>query len=132
MRLSDRASSPHVLFLEFLPDAESLALVDPKVVPLSLLHPLLDAVDEFGAFGVVHNDLNLGNIIFSPRYQPTRAAIIDFGEAGVREEEDEFEWAGIVEECADSTWIRKRFRRALGIDLSISRQQIALAYEPRE
>ena len=39
--------------------------------------------------------------LFSPGYQPTCAAIIDFGEAGVREEEDKFYWAGIVEECAD-------------------------------
>ena len=72
-------------------DDEPLALINPKVIPLSLLQPLLDAVDNFGAFGVVHTDLNPGNIIFSPGYQPARAAIIDFGEAGVREEEDEFE-----------------------------------------
>ena len=50
---------------------------------------------------MVHTDHSPGNIIFSPGYQPTRAAIIGFGEAGVREEEDEFEWAEIVEECAD-------------------------------
>ena len=118
LQLSDRAISPHVLFLEFLQDAESLALVNPNVVPLSLPQPLLDAVDEFGALGVVHTDLNPGNIVFSPGYQPTRAAIIDFG---VREGEDEFEWAEVVEECADSIWIRKRLRRALEIDLSISR-----------
>jgi len=124
LQLSDRAISPHVLFLEFLPDAEPLALVDPNIVPLSLLQPLLDAVDEFGAFGVVHTDLNPGNIIFFPGYQPTRAAIIDFGEAGVREEEDEFEWARIVEECADSIWLRKRLRGALRIDLSISRPSV--------
>ena len=120
LQLSGRAISPHVLFLEFLLDAEPLALVNPKVISLSLLQPLLDAVDEFGNFGVVHTDLNPGNIIFSPGYQPTRAAIIDFGQGGVREEEDESEWAKTVEECADSIWLRKQLRRALGIDLSTS------------
>ena len=69
-------------------------------------------------------DHNPEHIIFSPGYQPTRAAIIGFGEAGVREEEDEFEWAEIVEECADSIWVRKRLRRALGIDLSISQSSV--------
>ena len=62
--------------------------------------------------------------LFSPGYQPTCAAIIDFGEAGVREEEDKFDWAGIVEECADFIWIRKPLRRALEIDLSISQPSI--------
>ena len=123
LQLSDRTISPHVLLLEFLPDAKSLDLVD-LVVPLSLLQPLLDAVDEFGALGVVHTDLNPGNILFSPGYQPTRAVIIDFGEAGVREEEDDLKWAEIVEECADSIWIRKRLQRALGIDLSNGRPSI--------
>ena len=125
LRLSDRAISPHVLFLEFLPDAESLALVNPKVVSLSLLQSLLDAADKFGPLGVVHTDLNPGNIIFSPGYQPTRAAIIDFGEAGVREEEDdESEWAEIVKHNRDSVWLCKVLQRTLGIDLNISRPSV--------
>lgn len=76
LQLSDRTISPHVLLLEFLPDAKSLDFID-LVVPLSLLQPLLDAMDEFGALGVVHTDLNPGNILFSPGYLPTRAVIID-------------------------------------------------------
>ena len=125
LQLSDRAISPHVLFLEFLPDAETLALVNPKVVSLSVLQPLLDAADKFGPLGVVHTDLNPGNIIFSPGYQPTRATIIDFGQAGVREEEDdESEWAEIVKHNRDSVWLCKVLQRTLGIDLSISRPSV--------
>ena len=53
-----------------------------------------------------------------------QSSTLVIGEAGVREEEDEFEWAGIVEECVDSIWIPKRLRRALGIDLSIPQPAI--------
>ncbi|KAF5364703.1 hypothetical protein D9758_005525 [Tetrapyrgos nigripes] len=120
LNLSDRAVSPHFLLLEYIPDALKLDAIDPKSnhVDLALLHSLVETVRQFGLFGVVHTDLNPGNILFSPGKMPTRGVVIDFGESGVREEEDEEEWREIVDQNADVYWVKKRLENQLGVKLS--------------
>ncbi|KAJ7603403.1 hypothetical protein DFH06DRAFT_924397, partial [Mycena polygramma] len=87
-----RVLSPRVLLLEYIPDAISLRDIDPSVIPadskLELGNFLIKTAHRFAEFGVVHTDVNPGNILFTPVACPTRAVIIDFGESGVRRDED--------------------------------------------
>ncbi|KIL61608.1 hypothetical protein M378DRAFT_166726 [Amanita muscaria Koide BX008] len=114
LQVPQRAFAPHALLLEFIPDVKTLDQVDPKVVPPNLIHSLLETTKEFGKLGVVHTDLNPGNILFSPSDHPLRAVIIDFGESGVREDETDEEWQEIVDQNRDPVWMRKRLQQFLG------------------
>ncbi|KAF8070038.1 hypothetical protein FPV67DRAFT_1485947 [Lyophyllum atratum] len=117
--LAQRAIAPRVLFLEYLSDAKTLEEVDPRVVGLPLAQSLVAAAGAFGPLGVVHTDLNPGNILFVPGGRPTRAVVIDFANSGVREEESDEEWGACVYENADVWWMTKRLHRFLGVDLSL-------------
>jgi hypothetical protein len=108
LQLTERAISPHILILEHIPNSVPLDKVDPGVVSTPLILCLLHTAAAFGRLGVIHTDLNPGNILFSPGDRPTRAVVIDFGESAVRDEEDDRSWAEIVDENADVTWMRKR------------------------
>ncbi|KAG5635582.1 hypothetical protein H0H81_010728 [Sphagnurus paluster] len=55
--LEGRAIRPHVLLLEYLPDAKTLCDVDPAVVGLPLMQSLVATAQAFGGLGVVHTDL---------------------------------------------------------------------------
>jgi serine/threonine protein kinase len=115
-QVCDRAISPHVLILEHIPNSVPLDKVDPGVVSTQLTQSLLDTAAAFSRLGVVHTDLNTGNILFSPGDRPTRAVVIDFGESIVREEEDDQTWAEIVDENADVAYMRKRLKRFIGTE----------------
>ncbi|KAJ7227350.1 hypothetical protein GGX14DRAFT_419154, partial [Mycena pura] len=79
-----RAISPHVLLLEYIPDA------------------LMKTARRFGELGVVHIDLNPSNILFAPTTRPTRAVVIDFGESAVREEDEDSDyWAETLQFARD-------------------------------
>ncbi|KZP33961.1 hypothetical protein FIBSPDRAFT_1035878 [Athelia psychrophila] len=94
----NRAISPPVLLLEYIPDAKTLGDVDPSTIVdvEGLVHTLIGAVRSFGDNGVVHMDLNQGNILFTPGDRPTRAVIVDFGQSDHREDESDLEWYDVV------------------------------------
>jgi tRNA A-37 threonylcarbamoyl transferase component Bud32 len=98
--LPNRAFFPRILLLQYISDA--ISLEDIAVKPnQSVITSLAETAYTFGALGVTHNDLNPGNILFSPRTAPTHAVIIDFGEAYFREDESDEEWDEIVKENWD-------------------------------
>ena len=98
--LPNRAFFPHIVLLQFIPDAVNLRHITVKPNQ-SLITSLIETASSFGALGVTHNDLNPGNILFTPHTAPTHAFIIDFGHAYVREEESDEEWDEIVKENRD-------------------------------
>jgi len=107
--LANRAFFPHILLLQYIPDA--IDLRDIAVKPdRSIILSLFKTVSGFGALGVTHNDINPGNILFSPHNAPTHAVIIDFGHAYYRESESDQEWDEIVKENGDV----RAFKRLLG------------------
>lgn len=60
----------------------------------SLGHALMAAVSTFPSYGVVHHDIRPHNILISP----TRIALIDFGEATLRNEGmSDNEWDAVVQ-----------------------------------
>lgn len=67
----------------------------------SVITSLKETAHTFGVLGITHNNLNPGNILFSPCTAPIHMFIIDFGEAYFREDESNEEWDEIVQEnCA--------------------------------
>ncbi|KIL64947.1 hypothetical protein M378DRAFT_162513 [Amanita muscaria Koide BX008] len=114
LQLSQRAIAPRALLLEFIPDAKTLDQVDPKAVSASLIHSLLETTEQFGKLGVIHCNIIPSNILFSPCNHPVRAVIIDFGESGIREDENDEEWQKIVRFESDADWMRERLQRFLG------------------
>ena len=105
--LPDRAFFPHVVLLEYIPDAVNLK--DITVRPRSsIIASLTKTVSSFGALGVTHNDLNLGNILFTPSDDPTRVVVIDFGESALRKDEPDDEWSSIVESNYDVGYLERR------------------------
>ncbi|CAG7847215.1 SubName: Full=Uncharacterized protein {ECO:0000313/EMBL:CCA66792.1} [Serendipita indica DSM 11827] len=117
LKLPQRAISPHILVIEYISDAETLEKIDPACVPPELAQSLLNGIKEVNQLGVVHTDLNPGNILLTPRDRPTRAVVIDFGHAGLREEEDDETWREVLEENDDPYWMRARLKRSLGEDI---------------
>jgi serine/threonine protein kinase len=77
-------------------DGISIVSVDPSVHDFtSLGHALMAIVHAFSGYGVIHDDIRGDNILISP----TRAVIIDFGQAILRKANtDDRAWAEQVEE----------------------------------
>ena len=110
LNLPGRALSPHVLLLEYIPDAISLQniIVRPDQ---SVIASLLRTVNAFAAMDVSHNDINSSNVIFSPSNYPTRAVIIDFGHSYLRDDELDEDWEGIVCQSDDVGYLKRRLAR---------------------
>ena len=73
----------------------------PKLSP-EIFRPIFDAIKNFKALGVYHGDLSSSNILLSPSEAPTRAFLIDFGRAGVREHGmSEEDWTSLYEFYSD-------------------------------
>ena len=94
-----RGIQPLAVLMEYIPGTP---LADAEVgkmnLPPSIFRPLLDAVKKFKDLSVYHSDINDHNVLISPSEAPTRAILIDFGCAGVREDgESEEEWMRNVE-----------------------------------
>ncbi|KAF9512541.1 hypothetical protein BS47DRAFT_1054620 [Hydnum rufescens UP504] len=102
----------NVLLLEYIP-GETLATVDPTTISRVLARALITTVHAIGVHGVIHNDLRDDNIIFFPAKpeKPTKACIIDFGHAGLREDESDTDW----EECLYMTGDEARVRLHLAL-----------------
>ncbi|KAI4519416.1 hypothetical protein K525DRAFT_241304 [Schizophyllum commune Loenen D] len=102
----------------FIPPAIALEYIaGPRLrdAPLDALTPdvctaLVRAVDSFAAHGVIHDDFSDKNILVAP----SRAVVVDFGNAGVRgvgyDWTDE-EWKDSVSFCDDDGAIRYWLKR---------------------
>jgi serine/threonine protein kinase len=113
LNLLGRPISPHVLFLEYLRDVQSLRDIDTKLVTEQIIRALKETVSAFDRLGVAHCDLNYGNILFLVGCGGIyRATIIDFGSSCVRDDESDEEWDAIVEEQSDMMYLEKRLARA--------------------
>ncbi|KAI0742399.1 hypothetical protein C8Q80DRAFT_905220 [Daedaleopsis nitida] len=103
----ERAIRPPAVVLEYIPDAVSLNDVSPDALDVEMCATLVRAIDSFSAHGVFHGDINVHNILFTPKEKPVRAVCIDFGCAGIRAEgEDEETWQFNVGFASDERRIR--------------------------
>src|SRR5258708_1279684 len=91
---SSRLIKPPFILLEYI-HGTPLPLMDPTAITKPIIYMLLNTIITYTSFGVIHNDPRPANIMFSPMspFAPTRAVLVDFGEAIIRDagESDE-EW----------------------------------------
>jgi len=66
-------------------------------------------VHAIGVYGVMHNDLHADNIIFFPAKPetPSKVCVIDFGHAGLREDESDIDREECVYVQGDETRVRR-------------------------
>jgi len=107
--VNTRAIEPFAILMEYI---QGTSLADIEVgevnLPPLIFRPLLDAVKSFGDLGVFHSDICPRNVLVSPSEAPTRAVLIDFGCAGVREdEESEESWITNVHFFGDERRLRR-------------------------
>ncbi|KAJ7690162.1 hypothetical protein B0H16DRAFT_1655573 [Mycena metata] len=89
---------PRVLLLSYVP-GPNLRAVNPARVAPAVGRALVDTVRAFGALGVIHDDLRPDNILLSPTHdEPSRAFVLDFGNAQLRAEHGNEEWEGALAE----------------------------------
>jgi serine/threonine protein kinase len=101
-----RPISPPFILLEYI-EGYDLNTVDPKLISRTLARRLLHTIHMLGQSGVAHTDLHKSNILFahdpvSPALSPgtpfTRAVVMDFGQALLRDDSDSDEdWREAVE-----------------------------------
>ena len=112
-----RAVTIRANFLEYIRDAKTLDDAYPVSITPPIVTSLIALVKSFHPLGVVHGDLNNGNILISSN--PPRGTIIDFGVGGVRRSEGDEEWRQAIYSQDDVGRIVRSFRRKLkGYDLS--------------
>ena len=88
-----RTISPPVILMEYIEDAAPLHEVDPRVLSPPVIQSLLDTMHRLPDFGVCHDDLNPGNMLFAPANKPVRAVLIDFGDCAIRKpEQSDEDW----------------------------------------
>ncbi len=91
---SSRLIKPPFILLEYIPGTP-LPLVDVTTITKPLIYMLLNTIITYTSLGVIHNDPGPANIFFSPPSPsaPTRAVLLDFGEAMIRNaDESDEEW----------------------------------------
>ena len=114
---TQRAVTTRANFLEYIRDAKTLDDADPVSITPPIVTSLVALVNSFPPLGVVHGDLNGGNILISS--DPPRGTIIDFGVGGVRRSEGDEEWKQVIRSQNDISCIVRSFRHKLkGYDLS--------------
>jgi serine/threonine protein kinase len=102
-----RGIQPLAILMEYVHGTPLANIEAGKVnMPPAIFRPLLDAVKKFKVLGVFHSDINDHNVLVSPSEAPTRAVLIDFGCAGVRQDgESEEEW--ILRNVGDERSLRR-------------------------
>jgi hypothetical protein len=113
-----RAVSTQVILLEYIRDAKTLDSADPASITPAIVESLIKTVNSFTPLGLVHGDLNDGNILIS--VNPPRGTIIDFGVSGIRRPKlTKGRWEEIVDSENDIGEILRHLRRKLkGCELS--------------
>ncbi|TDL17496.1 hypothetical protein BD410DRAFT_696376, partial [Rickenella mellea] len=113
-----RAIVPRTLLIEYIPDALPIHKINKELITPTLAKSFLTLIKSFHACGVVHNDLHRGNILVAggSKNDQTRAVFIDFGEACLREDETEEEWAATVRFCGDTKCMLRQLQECLGTD----------------
>jgi serine/threonine protein kinase len=115
----ERAIQPSALLLEYidgipLKGANLSRVRDPK----ALFTPLVHAIDSLAPRGLLHQDLNQSNMIFSPADDPERVVLIDFGHSFYSNEP---EWIERIKRSDESSGIRfilhKRLPDRIGMDM---------------
>ena len=100
-----RAIQPPALVLEYIPSVNLQNIPSASITP-AICSQLLSAIENFPLHGVIHNDMTLTNIHFTPPEQPVRGFVIDFGCAVIREEGDDEEyWA--AHGLSDLRWAKR-------------------------
>ncbi|KAJ7477232.1 hypothetical protein B0H11DRAFT_1296658 [Mycena galericulata] len=107
---------PRVLLLSHVA-GPSLRAVNPARIALPVARGLVDTIRAFGALGVVHDDLRADNVLFSPSDDPSRAFVIDFGNAEVRTDQSDEEWEWTLAENEEPKLVEMMLEK-LGIDHS--------------
>lgn len=83
---------PDVLLLEYIPNAVAVKEAHLSMLRPDLIRSLIKTVSMLHIFGVIHADAHDGNYLVST----TRAVIIDFGTATVRDRQSDEEWTALV------------------------------------
>jgi serine/threonine protein kinase len=112
-----RAVTTRVSLLEYIQDAKPIDEADPVSITPAIVTSLISTVKSFEPLGVIHGDLNVGNILISS--DPPRGTIIDFGVGGIRRSIEDETWREMVHFEGDVRRIVKHIRKKLkGYDLS--------------
>jgi len=115
---TQRAVSTQVILLKYIQDdVKTLHDADPVSIAPTIVTSLIATVKSFDPLGVIHSDLNNGNILFSSN--PPRGTIIDFGVGGVRRSKSDERWREVIYSQDDVGRIVRLIRSKLkGYDLS--------------
>ncbi len=97
---SSRLIKPPFILLEYIPGTP-LPLMDVTGITKPLIYMLISTIITHTSLGVIHNDPQPAN---SPPSAPTRAVLLDFGEATIRSADDSDEgWEMTIKFIRD--WI---------------------------
>jgi serine/threonine protein kinase len=114
---AQRAVGTQVILLEYIQDAKTLHDADPVSITPTIVTSLIATAKSFDPLGVVHGDLNNGNILISSN--PPRGTIIDFGVGGVRRSKSDERWKEVIYSQDDVGRVVRLIRSKLkGYDLS--------------
>nr|GAT46147.1 predicted protein [Mycena chlorophos] len=105
---------PRVLVLSYIPGPNLRAIQAGRISP-NVGRSLVDTTRAFNALGVIHDDLRAENVLLSPSDRPSRAFVIDFGNAIVRDAESDEEWDWTLEEN-DEPQLMEMLLNKLGVD----------------
>ncbi|KAI0804727.1 hypothetical protein BC629DRAFT_1247529, partial [Irpex lacteus] len=112
----ERAFDTPAIVMEYVPDAITLDKIPLENLTPDLCETLLRTADTLPYHGVLHNDLNLNNVLFTPSDDPNRVIIIDFGEAVLREEsDDDSDWKELTRMYGCLRFIRYLLVKQKGI-----------------
>ncbi|KAF8435667.1 hypothetical protein L210DRAFT_3550307, partial [Boletus edulis BED1] len=98
----ERAIRPPALVLEYVPSVNLYDVHFDAIAP-AIRAQVLSAVKTFPSYGVIHNDINMTNIHFTPPEKPAKGFLLDFGSARIRRERDSEEMWTMRGEC-DVEW----------------------------
>lgn len=101
----ERTIQPPALVMEYIPSVDLLRVPASAITP-AIRSQVLSTIESFPLHGVIHNDITLTNIHFTPPEQPVRGFILDFGCAIIRkEDEDEEYW--LSHGASDVKWAKR-------------------------
>jgi len=90
---------------------------DPESISPTIVTSLIATAKSFDPLGVIHGDLNTGNILISS--DPPRGTIIDFGVGGIRRSMGDERWREVIYSQDDVGRVVRLIRSKLkGYDLS--------------